>query len=242
MPSFIRPNSSSTGQASGTVMLMLALNLIVLAFFILLNAMATDTEAKAKAAYDSLKQGFSSQQKGVGLGDADTDDRVPPWQIGLNANLQGVLHNALQISTPDMKADADQIALMVPGSAVFAPAGAEFLPGGKALVENMIGITKGKADKPVFRVSFVVRMPAADAKLAALRLLAVHDVLASAGADATLFTAGVAVADKDVLEIALAPVAEDYTVASAKMGQVTQQSQKVGAEVKAVGKPEAGGR
>lgn len=242
MSDFIRPTSAASGSASGTVMLMLALNLIVLAFFILLNAMATDTEAKAKAAYDSLKQGFSSREKGGGLGDADTDDRIPPWQIGMNANLQGVLHNALQISTPDMRADADQIVLSVPLNAVFVPAKAEFLPGGKALVENMLGITKGKDGASLFRMAFNVKMPAKDAALAAQRLVTLQGALQSANVDAAVIVAGVATAETNTVDVALAPLAEDFTAASSKMGQLKQQGQNVGAEIKALGKPEAGGR
>lgn len=241
MSDFTRPTFVS-GQSSGTVMLMLALNLIILAFFILLNGMAMDTEAKAKAAYDSLKEGFSSNEKGAGLGDADTDELLKPWQLGLNPLLQGVIHNALQISTPDIKVDADQILLTVPLKVLFDDNSADLLPSGHALVANLASITKDKEGLPVFRMVITIGMQAKDSVLASQRTMAIYGALNQAEAEKGEMSAAMRVSEQEVLVIALSPLSGDYRSASSKMGQIDEQARKFDVDVKAVGAPQGGGR
>jgi len=74
------PSPSTSDNSQGVVMVMLCLNLIVLAFFILLNAHAKPAEERTAAALYSVQNGFDYRTSSDAFGDdAVRLDNRPVW-------------------------------------------------------------------------------------------------------------------------------------------------------------------
>ena len=70
--------SGGGGDDIGTIVLMLGLYLIVLAFFILLNAISESSKEKRDLVVESVKEGFDFREDGEGVGSADADITFAP--------------------------------------------------------------------------------------------------------------------------------------------------------------------
>ena len=86
------------GADMGVVVLMLGLYLIVLAFFILLNAISQESKTRIAIVVQSVQQGFSHEVEGTQQGDEDTPVQAIPYYEMVNSSLQAVLRSHLPLS------------------------------------------------------------------------------------------------------------------------------------------------
>lgn len=107
-PRALKPNRSS-------VLLLLSLNFMLLAFFIMLNSMASQP---GKPAEDVVLRRMAAGQPGTAKL-AGTGGESPPvqgevWQDRATQNVQGVLMNTIPVRTIPLEANANQLVLELP--------------------------------------------------------------------------------------------------------------------------------
>lgn len=100
---------SEDGDDIGVVVLMLGLYLIVLAFFILLNAISEDSPEKHDLVVESVKEGFDFREDGPGKGSDPTDITAIPSYKAVVQSLDGMMQSHLQIDEFDVVGDANKV-------------------------------------------------------------------------------------------------------------------------------------
>lgn len=126
-----------TGGNNGPLMLLLALNLILLAFFILLNAV-TPTADK------NVREGMN-QGTGVGM------DPTSNMTLGEGASIQrqvqedmrGLVANRLRLLSPALDTDATGVQLTLPQGKLFVAGAAELTADGGVWLENLRELLAG---------------------------------------------------------------------------------------------------
>lgn len=110
----------STASADGTLLLLLGLNLLLLAFFILLNSMATHGARHASDVMARVKEGYNVQGSYTG-GDADAPRQpLAYWKQQVTGRMQGVVLNRLGLSTVPLEADANRVEVLIPLETLFS--------------------------------------------------------------------------------------------------------------------------
>lgn len=162
----------------GSVVLMLALNLILLALFILLNAFAKPSHNKSLEAIRGVGEGFDYRESGLGLGSDQTASLGIPWQMNLQEGLNGLVHNQLLLDTDAVEADANVVRVTLPATALFAEDGTDMLLDRLGFVENVAALLAppGRTAEGVMEV--VVAAPLDQQMVAAARMQALMNVLA----------------------------------------------------------------
>jgi hypothetical protein len=107
-PRALKPNRSS-------VLLLLSLNFMLLAFFIMLNSMASQP---GKEAEDAVLRRMAAGQPGaatlVGPGGESQPVQGQTWQDRVTQDVQGVLLNSIPLRTIPLEAQANRLVLELP--------------------------------------------------------------------------------------------------------------------------------
>ena len=115
-------------QDMGAVVLMLGLYLIVLAFFILLNAISQSSEEKVQKASQSVAEGFGFQLSGpVNMRD-DVDVTINPVFDIIAREIQSVLESYASVRNYKLSANADQMIMRLDTKDVFSPGSVRIRP------------------------------------------------------------------------------------------------------------------
>lgn len=103
-----------TSIGDRVLILLLSLNFVLLAFFILLNSMATYESRHGKAVLAKMREGYDIQ--GPIQGDGGRAPTVPMsmWQQGAVSRLQGLVINRLKLDTVPLEVDADRLVMTFP--------------------------------------------------------------------------------------------------------------------------------
>lgn len=103
-----------TSIGDRVLILLLSLNFVLLAFFILLNSMATYESRHGKAVLAKMREGYDIQ--GPVQGDEGRAPKVPmsTWQQGTMARVQGLVVNRMQLDTVPLEVDADRLIMTFP--------------------------------------------------------------------------------------------------------------------------------
>lgn len=91
------------GADMGVVVLMLGLYLIVLAFFILMNAISQDSPERHEMVVESVREGFSYKDPGTGSGPDNTDVEAIPLYESTTKSIQGVVQSHLPLDNYDVE-------------------------------------------------------------------------------------------------------------------------------------------
>lgn len=212
--------------SSGTVVMMLSLNLILLALFILLNAFAKPSTTKAEAALEGVEEGFDYRESGLGVGSDQTQMLAVPWQMNLQEGLNGLVHNQLLLEGDAVEADASMVRVVLPVAVLFGE-GQSLLPARVGFVENVAALLApaGAAPEGTLQVAVVAPVEEVDAAVARARALA--SVLAPVvGAVLT-----VAVREGQESQVVMEFV---YTGAGNSAGRIGEAAQQAGGVVKGV--------
>jgi hypothetical protein len=132
------PETSASG--GGVMVIMLALNLIILAFFILLNALSQPAEDRQAAAIYGLQEGFDARSNAGRIGDDHTTQVGPAWVAPMEAQVSGLVRQAWPgaMVTMDAEMGVIEVRLALPdawGEGAFDSA---FV----AMVENLTAVLK----------------------------------------------------------------------------------------------------
>ena len=111
-------------RPDGLPLLLVALNLMMLSFFILLNSMSSprtdESERHAITVLGRVKEGYDIRQSEVD--DNGSIPKVPTasWADETAQKLHGVVVNRLQLSSVPLTADANRVILTLPANTLFA--------------------------------------------------------------------------------------------------------------------------
>lgn len=132
------------GEDMGVVVLMLGLYLIILAFFILLNAISESSEEKVKKASQSISEGFGFQLSGpVNMRD-DVDVTINPVFDMIAREVQSVLESYVSIRHYKLSSNADQMVLRVDTKDVFSPGSIRIRPAMADFFEDIANVVSSK--------------------------------------------------------------------------------------------------
>lgn len=113
-------NKSAKAEADGTLLMLLSLNFLLLAFFILMNSIATRESAHAKNVLARVREGYNIQGPlGDNAGGVAPVVAKAPWQGPLVSRLQGVILNRLNLQTIPLETDADKLVMVLPLASLF---------------------------------------------------------------------------------------------------------------------------
>jgi hypothetical protein len=117
-------NISRGYDPDGFAMLLVALNLLMLCLFVLLNSLATTPTPEQKKHQQKI---LAAVQEGYDVvspqvAEEATTPLVPtaPWAEDMASKLQGVVVNRLQMNAAQMETDADRVVLTIPLENIFA--------------------------------------------------------------------------------------------------------------------------
>ncbi len=112
----------------GTIVLMLGLYLIVLAFFILLNAMAEVSEDKVEAVSESVAQGFGFERKARETNKAEDETSFDPVYTSIATEMLGIMESYLAIDDYTLERDGQKIRITIQPERFFAPGSVQINP------------------------------------------------------------------------------------------------------------------
>lgn len=114
----------SSAQADGLPLMLVAVNLLLLSFFVLLNALASAPTSKAERhANDVLarvREGYDDAPKKPSASGGLPQEAVRLWAAQVSQQVQGVLVNRLQIPAEIQPQAADRVVVRIPLQALFA--------------------------------------------------------------------------------------------------------------------------
>ena len=103
----------------GVVVLMLSLYLIMLAFFILLNAISEDNPNKVDEVKESVSEQFSLKTEGDKTFDDNTMHQDTPTYDYISKEVEGLIEAFLSLDEVDFKTEANNLHVMFPASMFF---------------------------------------------------------------------------------------------------------------------------
>lgn len=120
--------SGGGGDDIGTIVLMLGLYLIVLAFFILLNAISESSKEKRDLVVESVKEGFDFREEGEGVGSDDADITFAPLYEALLKEIEGIIQANLAIDEYDVVIAPERVSVTMDPDLFFFPGEAHINP------------------------------------------------------------------------------------------------------------------
>jgi len=112
----------------GVIVLMLGLYLIVLAFFILLNAISEDSPDRQDLVVESVREGFDFREEGPGRGSDPTEITAPPAYEAIVQSLDGALESHLQVDEYDVTGDSEKVQMRLDIKRFFYPGEVRIIP------------------------------------------------------------------------------------------------------------------
>ncbi|MFZ2620005.1 MAG: hypothetical protein WAX89_03940 [Alphaproteobacteria bacterium] len=121
---------ASPPQADGTTYLMLGLYLILLAFFILLNSIAVDSQDKRNKVIDGVNEGFDFRENGGNIGSDSVNESAIPLYRDVISGVTGVVQSFLGVRdyTVGEQVDDGTLYLTVDSKRFFRPGEATLIP------------------------------------------------------------------------------------------------------------------
>jgi len=99
-------------------MLLVAVNLLLLSFFVLLNALSSEptskTERHAGDVLARVREGYDAKAEPPQTGGVLPESGVTSWAEALSRNVQGVMTNRLQLQAETLSQDADRVVMRLP--------------------------------------------------------------------------------------------------------------------------------
>lgn len=206
------------GGGNGAIVIMLALFLIMLVLFILLNAYSKPSRGKTEQVASSMTETLElSGAAGRGL--SSTLDGMP-WSMAVQNRLEGVVHTQLQLELADVETDASTLRVTLPLATFFEGAGVDVKPVALGFLENVGAVLKGDDQgAPVLRM--VVKDDAAMLGVAMARARNVVVPVVAHGARGVTAAAGVG-APAVVLEFYYVPGDMQAAESAGKLNQTLQ--------------------
>jgi flagellar motor protein MotB len=179
----IRTPSKPQG-APGIVVLMLGLYLIILAFFILLNAISTFDEERQKKAAESVAVGFGFEAQQV-TERPDNDEEISIFKIyeSIAREIQGTLESYLPVKDYKVELNDNQVVVRLSTPAFFEPGRVALNPVQVEFFQDMAGLLS--RDRVGVRLTSEVRVKGSPADMGADTTMPLPEL---AGRRAAVFT------------------------------------------------------
>lgn len=160
-------------RGNGNIVLLLSLNLILLAFFILLNSLSEFEAAKTRAVMESVNRAFS--------GKIQSTDQVPAFNVSLGALSEvqakfrevGSLFEAIIPASKSKRIQrAKAVRVEVPAASLFEPKSVELVSARVVLIQGLAkALSRKPKDGPSYDLEVLLGVgePAKDAPVTAAR-------------------------------------------------------------------------
>ncbi|MCP4354187.1 MAG: hypothetical protein GY793_00895 [Proteobacteria bacterium] len=112
-------NKKISGGGGGIVVLMIGLYLIVLAFFILLNAISESSDTKYKEANNSLKNSFGFQSGELEPTDDEVNITIEEFYSGIAKKMTGIVASYFPADNYEIASETGRIEISIPVERVF---------------------------------------------------------------------------------------------------------------------------
>lgn len=232
---------SEDGDEMGVVILMLGLYLIVLAFFILLNAMSETSEEKVKKASESVAEGFGFQLSGpVNMRD-DVDVTINPVFDIVSREIQSVLESYITDNNFKFTTNANQMVFKIDTKRVFAPGSIRIRPAMAYFFEDIARIVS--TERPGSRLisEIVIKNNETDIgnsqialrELAGRRATLFLRALVERGVDTHYISAGAAVSEESMVEVFFEIVVTDHAKAAQPPRNIIRRGNASGNKIQA---------
>ncbi len=228
------------GDEMGTIILMLGLYLIVLAFFILLNAMSESSEEKVKKASESVASGFGFQLTGpVNMRD-DVDITINPVFDIISREIQSVLESYISDDSFKFSTNASQMVLKIDTKRIFSPGSIRIRPAMSYFFEDVARIVSTKRPGSRLVAEILVKNNESDLgnskiairELAGRRAALFIRALIERGVDSRFISAATENSGESIVEIFFEIIVTDHQKATAPPRDVVNresgQSGKIG--------------
>lgn len=146
----------------GVVVLMLGLYLIVLAFFILLNAISESSDEKTEQASMSVAQGFGFQLSGPLNMRDDVDLSLNPVFEIISDEIENVLESYVSIKNYKFSSNADQMVLRISAKEIFNPGAIRIRPAMANFFEDLSRVVSSKRPGTELLAQVVVHLNEGD--------------------------------------------------------------------------------
>lgn len=118
-------SARSPARPDGLPMLLVAVNLLLLSFFVLLNALSSQPTSKTEQQADDVlarvREGYDQKAPNPREQNGTLPrEPVTTWAEAMTSKVQGVLTNRLQLQTEVLQADASRVVIRLPMEALFA--------------------------------------------------------------------------------------------------------------------------
>lgn len=113
---------SNARRGDNVLVMLLAVNLLLLAFFMMLNSISTYGAQHANDVLAQVKEGYDLKGPLAKGGHAMSAPKAN-WQQGVAQRMQGLMINRLLLNTAPMEGNATYVDVLLPLDAVFAPDG-----------------------------------------------------------------------------------------------------------------------
>ncbi|MFT7144460.1 MAG: hypothetical protein ACI9TY_001202 [Alphaproteobacteria bacterium] len=218
----------------GTIILMLGLYLIVLAFFILLNAMSETSEEKVKQASESVAEGFGFQLTGpVNMRD-DVEITVNPVFDIISREIQSVLESYISDNNFKFSTNADQMLLSIDTKRIFAPGSIRIRPAMAYFFEDVARIVATKRPGSRLVAEVVVKNDKTDLgnsqvplrELAGRRAALFIRALAERGIDTKYISASAELTGESTVDVFFKIIITDYQKSTAAPRDIVRRDGK----------------
>ena len=195
----------------GNQVALLSLKLLLLAFFVLLNADSQFEEIKSQSVVESVRQAFS--------GRVESSENLTPQQaaIGPMDERRLVLHKVgdlfkslLPVARRENAPHGTVVSFELPSGTIFRPGLAELQPGRAALLDGLVAVLGDDSELGIdYELVFLVNRPSVEEEapladsLAVRRLRAMSRQLVRRGLALERFSSGLFPADRDRVRFVL---------------------------------------
>ena len=228
----------------GVIILMLGLYLIVLAFFILLNAMSENSEEKVKKASESIAEGFGFQLSGpVNMRD-DVDVTISPVFDIVSREIQSILESYIADNNFKFTTNANQMVFKIDTKRIFAPGSIRIRPAMAYFFEDIARVVSTERPGSHLVSEIVVKNNESDIgnsqiplrELAGRRATLFLRALEERGVDPKYMTAGAQINGDSMVEVFFEIHVTDHVKASQPPRDVIRRETTSG--MKKVSSPE----
>lgn len=226
----------------GVIILMLGLYLIVLAFFILLNAMSETSEEKVKKASESVAEGFGFQLSGPMNMRDDVDVTINPVFDIVSREIQSVLESYISDNSFKFTTNANQMVFKIDTKRVFAPGLIRIRPAMAYFFEDIARIVSIERPGSKLISEIVLKNNESDMgnsqiplrELAGRRAALFLRALVERGVDTHYITAGVEINGESMVEVFFEILITDHIKSAAPPREIIRReggSSSVGKKV-----------
>ena len=130
------------GEDMGTIILMLGLYLIVLAFFILLNAISESSREKRDLVVESVREGFDFREDRDNVGSGLDEVSMIPLYESIIEDIEGVIQAYLAFNEYSVEKQSERMIVSLDTQRFFRPGEYNIIPEMILFFESLAGVLK----------------------------------------------------------------------------------------------------